>query len=58
MSNEEIRCCRLCFDPDTEPADPLLEPCKCSGSMACIHESCLFASRTQTFSPSALTECG
>lgn len=50
--------CRLCFDHETDPVlDPFLEPCVCSGSMAFIHESCLFESRVQSFDPMTLTTC-
>ena len=30
--------CRICFDTTDEP---LIEPCKCSGSMRWVHNSCL-----------------
>ena len=32
--------CRICFEGDDEY--PLFEPCKCTGSVAHIHEHCLF----------------
>ena len=51
--------CRLCFDQAVDPVnDPLLEPCKCSGSMALIHASCLFESRVNSFDPRSISECG
>lgn len=54
----EGRTCLLCFDHETDPVlDPFLEPCTCSGSMAFIHESCLFESRVQSFDPKTLTTC-
>lgn len=32
--------CYICYDSEL-PKDPLKSPCKCKGSMAWIHESCL-----------------
>ena len=34
------RSCRICLD-GALPEDPLLRPCRCSGSVRYIHESCL-----------------
>ena len=34
-------CCRLCYQEESNIFDPLLSPCKCSGSMKYIHYSCL-----------------
>ena len=34
-------CCRLCYQEESNIEDPLLSPCKCSGSMKYIHYSCL-----------------
>ena len=34
-------CCRLCYQEDSNILDPLISPCKCSGSMKFIHFSCL-----------------
>ena len=33
--------CRICFQDDTSNENPLISPCKCSGSMKSIHLSCL-----------------
>ena len=33
--------CRLCYQNNSDIFDPLLSPCKCSGSMKYIHLSCL-----------------
>ena len=33
--------CRICFGMDSNLADPLINPCKCSGSMMYIHFNCL-----------------
>ena len=32
--------CRICFESETD-SNPLIFPCKCSGSMKYIHEACL-----------------
>lgn len=34
-------CCRICFRGDSDQNDPLISPCKCSGSMKYIHYKCL-----------------
>lgn len=34
-------CCRLCYQEESNILDPLLSPCRCSGSMKYIHYSCL-----------------
>lgn len=47
---EEGTCCRICYRSESDLSDPLITPCKCSGSMAFIHYSCLkksIDSRTQ-----------
>ena len=33
--------CRICFDCESEKEDPLISPCKCSGSMKYVHLKCL-----------------
>ena len=38
-TNEKL--CRICFRTDESTDDPLLTPCKCSGSMSFIHFNCL-----------------
>lgn len=35
-----MRVCRICFDGERNE-EPLISPCKCSGSVKFIHESCL-----------------
>ena len=56
--SEELSC-RLCFDNETDSVrDPLLRPCNCAGSMAYIHQSCLYEQRVNSFAPSDLTKCG
>mmetsp|Transcript_26593 Transcript_26593/g.81798 ORF Transcript_26593/g.81798 Transcript_26593/m.81798 type:complete len:241 (-) Transcript_26593:13-735(-) len=50
--------CRICFCPEEDPRDPLIEPCLCKGSMALVHRSCLDACRVKGFDPSSLSRCG
>ena len=59
MEDSSVPVCRLCFDEEIDPkSDPLLRPCLCSGSMAYIHQSCLYEQRVSSFSPQAVTTCG
>jgi len=37
----EIPLCRICLMEDNEKDNPLITPCKCSGSMKFIHHACL-----------------
>ena len=37
---EDKLTCRICLSED-EPGNPLISPCKCSGTMRFIHASCL-----------------
>ena len=39
MQSNERPECRICFECDA--GEPLIEPCKCSGSMKYVHKSCL-----------------
>jgi hypothetical protein len=34
-------CCRICLCEDNEMTNPLINPCKCSGTMKYIHLQCL-----------------
>lgn len=38
---EEIPQCRFCWSTQTEPENPLISSCQCSGSVRFIHLSCL-----------------
>jgi len=38
--SEEKKECRICFDEGTDD-DPLISPCKCKGTSAYVHKSCL-----------------
>ena len=41
-SENEIKYnCRICYRNDSDINDPLISPCKCSGSMGYIHYKCL-----------------
>ena len=33
--------CRICLSEDSEPENPLITPCRCSGTMRAIHVECL-----------------
>jgi len=37
----EAPVCRICLMEDNEADNPLITPCKCSGSMRFIHHACL-----------------
>ena len=37
----EARLCRICLGEEEDAADPLVNPCKCAGSMGHIHLGCL-----------------
>ena len=41
MKNSTNKICRICYNEEESPDDPLLQPCNCSGSMKYIHLSCL-----------------
>ena len=53
---EDEPTCRICFGGEED--GELIEPCKCAGSMALIHRSCLDAVRVSGFDPSSLVKCG
>jgi len=40
-SDDKNRICRICLSDENTAADPLINPCKCSGSMKWIHLECL-----------------
>ena len=39
--DNESRICRICLSEESSSSDPLINPCKCSGSMKWIHLECL-----------------
>lgn len=40
-NNKEQKMCRICLSSEQNSIDPLISPCKCSGSMKWIHLDCL-----------------
>ena len=38
---QEISSCRICFQEQLQLSDPLIAPCKCTGSMKHVHLDCL-----------------
>ena len=38
---QEQKVCRICLGEENEKEDPLISPCKCSGTMSHIHLECL-----------------
>ena len=39
--SEEPKICRICWTADDEDANPLIAPCRCSGTVGYIHYQCL-----------------
>ena len=39
LANEN-KACRICLWDDEEPGDPIIQPCKCSGTMKNVHINC------------------
>jgi len=39
--HRRTHCCKICLCEDNEVENPLINPCKCSGSMKYIHVNCL-----------------
>jgi len=33
--------CRICIQGHVEPGNPLISPCRCSGSIGFVHRKCL-----------------
>jgi len=54
--SEEKKECRICFDEGTDD-DPLISPCKCKGTSAYIHKSCLSTWRNFNRDREAWTIC-
>ncbi len=53
----QSRVCRICFDSEETPSNPLLRPCRCRGSMAYVHCECLNEWRRQSVNPKSFYEC-
>lgn len=41
MNDSNMIFCRVCFRKESDIKDPLVSPCKCSGTMSYIHVNCL-----------------
>jgi len=41
LSAATCKVCRICLGEDNEDDNPMIEPCKCAGSMSSIHIDCL-----------------
>lgn len=54
---EKEKSCRICLDGEDEKDNPLITPCKCSGSMRYVHRACLDEWRMNCFNPKALVGC-
>lgn len=54
---EPDKICRICLDGEEEDGNPLISPCKCSGSMKHVHRECLNDWRISCFNPKALVGC-
>ena len=40
-NENEVQACRICLSEEQSPDNPLISPCKCSGTMRFIHLQCL-----------------
>lgn len=49
--------CRICFEKTQNRDDPLIRPCKCSGSMRFTHKLCLQKWRRQSSNSTAAWKC-
>jgi RING-variant domain len=49
--------CRFCFEPTLVHTDPLITPCKCTGSVRYIHLQCLKQWRRATTNPDFIRRC-
>jgi len=54
---DDDRACRICLDTESEEDNPLISPCRCSGSMRFVHRACLDEWRISCFNPKALVSC-
>lgn len=41
INDSNLIFCRVCFRKESDVKDPLISPCKCSGTMSFIHVNCL-----------------
>jgi len=56
-SAEGEACCRICFESEETGENPLISPCKCTGSMRWVHRACLDQWRISSVNPKALMGC-
>lgn len=56
-ADEEEPCCRICLESEDSQENPLISPCRCSGSMRYVHRNCLDEWRVSCFNPKALVSC-
>lgn len=49
--------CRICFDGEDTPTNPLLRPCHCRGTMAHVHVECLNEWRKRSANPRSFYQC-
>lgn len=54
---QEQPLCRICYGPAVDPNDPLLQPCRCRGTSAHIHASCLASCEEVSRAPVRCTIC-
>jgi len=55
--DEEDQQCRICFEKAQNKDDPLIRPCKCTGSMRFTHKLCLQKWRRQSPNSTAVWKC-
>lgn len=53
----EVRACRICFEQDSDEANPLISPCKCSGSCKYVHRDCLRRWREEGVTETTFYQC-
>jgi len=53
----EVSTCRICLEPASDKNDPLIRPCKCSGSIGLTHKNCLQKWRMKTTNLENIYRC-
>lgn len=56
-SEVDDRTCRICLEPQEDPSNPLISPCKCSGSCKFVHRDCLRRWREDALTESSFYQC-
>ena len=49
--------CRICFENDNSEENPLLSPCRCSGTSKYVHLNCIQTWRRANINTQYLTKC-